>query len=109
MIFLISGPPTSIKYPQSIHIRNLSNAGLPGGSLQVPSVIPLKRLALGDLTSGRAFDNGCACFESCKAAVNDLKGRKTYCKQLHFLSSLTKIFFTNLKVLKEGEIYLVPV
>ena len=86
----VSGPPTSIKYPQSIHIRNLSNAGLPG--LQVPTVIPLKRLALGDLTSGRAFDNGCACFESCKAAVNDLKGRKTYCKQLFSIIFFARYF-----------------
>ena len=37
------------------------------------------KLSLGDLTSGRAFDNGCICFESCKAAVNDLCGRKTFC------------------------------
>ena len=38
------------------------------------------KLCLGDLASGRAFENGCTCFESCKAAVNDLCGRKTYCK-----------------------------
>ena len=38
------------------------------------------RLTLGDLTSGRAFDSGCSCFESCKAAVNDLRGKKTHCK-----------------------------
>eukprot|EP00095_Tigriopus_kingsejongensis_P010476 maker-scaffold1269_size51662-snap-gene-0.14 protein:Tk10476 transcript:maker-scaffold1269_size51662-snap-gene-0.14-mRNA-1 annotation:"phosphatidylinositol 4-kinase beta" len=37
------------------------------------------RHALGDLTSGRGFDNGCTCFESCQAAVNDLKGNQTYC------------------------------
>ncbi|TRY75537.1 hypothetical protein TCAL_07124 [Tigriopus californicus] len=37
------------------------------------------RLALGDLTSGRAFDNGCSCFESCQAAVNDLRGNRTHC------------------------------
>lgn len=37
------------------------------------------RLTLGDLTSGRAFDNGCSCFTSCKAAVNDLRGKKTHC------------------------------
>ena len=41
---------------------------------------PPARLTLGDLTSGRAFDNGCGCFESCKAAVNDLKGKKTNCE-----------------------------
>ena len=38
------------------------------------------KLCLGDLASGRAFENGCTCFESCKAAVNDLCGRKTFCK-----------------------------
>ena len=41
---------------------------------------PVKpKLTLGELTSGRAFDNGCTCFESCKAAVNELCGRKTHC------------------------------
>lgn len=47
-------------------------------SLSTPTAKP--KLALGDLASGRAFDNGCSCFESCKLAVNDLCGRKTYCK-----------------------------
>lgn len=54
------------------------NSGLlgpPVGSFMVP----LKKLTLGDLTSGRAFDNGCVCFDSCKAAANDLRGKKTYC------------------------------
>ena len=77
---IASGPP-NLKFLHPHHIRNLSNAGLPG-HVSTSSVIPLKRLTLGDLTSGRAFDNGCACFESCKAAVNELKGRKTYCKFL---------------------------
>ena len=75
---IASGPP-NLRFLHPHHIRNLSNAGLPG-HVSTSSVIPLKRLTLGDLTSGRAFDNGCACFESCKAAVNELKGRKTYCK-----------------------------
>ena len=88
IFFPISGPPT-IKYLHPHHIRNLSNAGLPGGLHAPPTVIPLKRLTLGDLTSGRAFDNGCACFESCKAAVNDLKGRKTYCK--HFFINMDSL------------------
>ena len=42
--------------------------------------LPLKRLTLGDLTSGRAFDNGCICFDAYKIEINDLRGRKTYCK-----------------------------
>ena len=83
---IASGPP-NLRFLHPHHIRNLSNAGLPG-HVSTSSVIPLKRLTLGDLTSGRAFDNGCACFESCKAAVNELKGRKTYCKYLHSVEKL---------------------
>lgn len=37
------------------------------------------KLCLGDLTSGRAFDNGCTCFESVRGTVNDLLGHKTVC------------------------------
>ncbi|XP_031617760.1 uncharacterized protein LOC116337386 [Contarinia nasturtii] len=37
------------------------------------------RLCLGDLSTGRAFDNGCTCFESVRGAVNDLLGCKTVC------------------------------
>lgn len=39
---------------------------------------PLK-LCLGDLTSGRAFDNGCTCFETVRGQVNGLLGQKTVC------------------------------
>lgn len=35
--------------------------------------------ALGDLTSGHAFDNGCVCFESTEGVYNDLMGKKTEC------------------------------
>ena len=49
-----------------------------GPSMMDP--VPLKRLTLGDLTSGRAFDNGCICFDAYKIEINDLRGRKTYCK-----------------------------
>jgi phosphatidylinositol 4-kinase len=41
--------------------------------------IPTLKLCLGDLASGRAFDNGCVCFESQRGAVNDLLGQKTVC------------------------------
>lgn len=34
----------------------------------------------GDLTSGRAFDNGCICHSSSEAIVNDLTGRETICQ-----------------------------
>lgn len=37
------------------------------------------RLCLGDLSTGRAFDNGCICFESVRGTVNDLLGHKTVC------------------------------
>ncbi|CAH1114373.1 unnamed protein product [Psylliodes chrysocephalus] len=37
------------------------------------------KLSLGDLSSGRAFDNGCVCFESCQSVVNELRGEKTEC------------------------------
>lgn len=37
------------------------------------------RLTLGDLTSGRAFDNGCRCLDSLSTAVNDLRGVKSTC------------------------------
>ncbi|XP_055376561.1 phosphatidylinositol 4-kinase beta [Condylostylus longicornis] len=44
----------------------------------MPLATPMK-LCLGDLTSGRAFDNGCTCFESVKGTVNDLLGHKIFC------------------------------
>lgn len=37
------------------------------------------KLCLGDLSSGKAFDNGCLCFDSCQSVVNDLRGQKTEC------------------------------
>ena len=72
---LLSGPLLLSKLP-----RNGLNGSSPMDSL------PLKRLTLGDLTSGRAFDNGCICFDAYKIEINDLRGRKTYCK----------IFYTHL-------------
>ncbi|GAB0094598.1 uncharacterized protein DMENIID0001_099180 [Sergentomyia squamirostris] len=36
-------------------------------------------LSLGDLSTGRAFDNGCICFESVRGTVNNLRGHKTLC------------------------------
>ncbi|KAH8365482.1 hypothetical protein KR093_001262 [Drosophila rubida] len=37
------------------------------------------KLCLGDLTSGRAFDNGCTCFETVRGQVNGLLGQRTLC------------------------------
>ena len=34
---------------------------------------------LGDLTSGRAFDNGCCCFDSEEARCNSLRGKTIEC------------------------------
>ena len=80
--------------PRRTHIRSRSDAtglllspnnpvagvaGHPGSLLSAPATTARKRLHLGDLTSGRAFDNGCACFESRVAAVNDLRGERTAC------------------------------
>lgn len=57
------------------------------------------RLCLGDLSTGRAFDNGCSCFESVRGTVNDLLGHKTVCTcgaskltaQREFMKSLVDI------------------
>lgn len=40
---------------------------------------PPVRVCLGDLTTGRSFDNGCLCFESVRGTVNGLLGHKTLC------------------------------
>jgi hypothetical protein len=44
-----------------------------------PSKGIINKVSLGDLSSGRAFDNGCTCFYSCQGVVNDLRGQKTDC------------------------------
>ncbi|KAL1465467.1 hypothetical protein WDU94_005039, partial [Cyamophila willieti] len=35
--------------------------------------------ALGDISSGHAFDNGCPCFDSCEGRVNQFCGRQVHC------------------------------
>lgn len=62
-------------------------------------VMPPVKLCLGDLSSGRAFDNGCVCFETQRGAVNDLLGQQTVCScgapklasEKEFLKSLIDI------------------
>ncbi|XP_034941287.1 phosphatidylinositol 4-kinase beta isoform X2 [Chelonus insularis] len=57
------------------------------------------KVSLGDLSSGRAFDNGCTCFDSCQGVVNDLRGQKTDCfcnaprlaPELEFIQALISI------------------
>lgn len=87
---LAAPPPSSSNGgTRRTHIRSRSDAtglllgpnspgGVPGSLVSAPGPAR-KRLHLGDLTSGRAFDNGCACFESRVAAVNDLRGERTSC------------------------------
>lgn len=61
------------------HHRSQSDAT---GMLHEPfkkSFLPSVKLCLGDLSSGRAFDNGCVCFESQRGTVNDLLGQQTVC------------------------------
>ncbi|XP_069106842.1 phosphatidylinositol 4-kinase beta-like [Argopecten irradians] len=53
----------------------------------------------GDLSTGRAFDNGCTCHQSSEAIVNDLTGRETLCHcgaprlspELEFVNALMNI------------------
>ncbi|XP_055687027.1 phosphatidylinositol 4-kinase beta [Lutzomyia longipalpis] len=66
------------------HHRSQSDAtGLIHDSRKRPPLtlanFSLSHLSLGDLTTGRAFDNGCICFESVRGTVNNLRGHKTLC------------------------------
>ncbi|XP_055529200.1 phosphatidylinositol 4-kinase beta isoform X2 [Wyeomyia smithii] len=64
------------------HHRSQSDATGLMGSLSLNPILypaPAKPLCLGDLSSGRAFDNGCVCFESVRGTVNDLLGQQTVC------------------------------
>lgn len=84
------------------HHRSQSDAtGLFNGSLSLNSKLqqtPL-RLCLGDLSTGRAFDNGCTCFDTVRGTVNGLLGQKTVCicgvsklaPQREFMKSLIDI------------------
>lgn len=69
-------PPTSPF--KKTHHRSQSDATGMLEQFKKPT-IPSVNLSLGDLGSGRAFDNGCVCFESQRGAVNDLLGQQTFC------------------------------
>ncbi|XP_023347591.1 phosphatidylinositol 4-kinase beta [Eurytemora carolleeae] len=94
-------PVINIKTPMRTHTRSRSDAtGLqPPSSCRIPPPELRPRLQLGDLMSGRAFDNGCHCLESRQAAVNELRGKQTHCAcnaprlqpQLEFLKALVSI------------------
>ncbi|XP_071451186.1 phosphatidylinositol 4-kinase beta [Hetaerina americana] len=63
------------------HQRSRSDATGQFSSLRrlLPTGGSPNRVCLGDLDSGRAFDNGCSCFDSCRGVVNELCGRHTEC------------------------------
>lgn len=62
------------------HYRSQSDAtGMLNDQFKKQLAVPSVKLCLGDLSSGRAFDNGCICFESQRGAVNDLLGQQTIC------------------------------
>ncbi|XP_072390640.1 phosphatidylinositol 4-kinase beta [Diabrotica undecimpunctata] len=78
---LNSASGDKLTVPQHIkkhHQRSHSDASalFPGLKKSTPNAT---KLSLGDLSSGRAFDNGCVCFDSCQSVVNDLRGEKTEC------------------------------
>uniref|UniRef100_A0A6P7GB21 Phosphatidylinositol 4-kinase beta-like n=1 Tax=Diabrotica virgifera virgifera TaxID=50390 RepID=A0A6P7GB21_DIAVI len=78
---LNSASGDKLTVPQHIkktHQRSHSDASalFPGLKKSAPNAT---KLSLGDLSSGRAFDNGCVCFDSCQSVVNDLRGEKTEC------------------------------
>lgn len=60
------------------HHRSQSDATGMLHNFKKPVITPVK-LCLGDLSTGRAFDNGCLCFETQRGAVNDLLGQQTVC------------------------------
>lgn len=80
------------------HHRSQSDATGMLHNFKKPAIQPVK-LCLGDLSSGRAFDNGCLCFETQRGAVNDLLGQQTVCScgapklasEKEFLKSLIDI------------------
>ncbi|GLV43937.1 four wheel drive [Carabus blaptoides fortunei] len=99
-------PPPSLS--KKTHQRSQSDAtGLlqqcaqkaAGAAVRPLVALTSSKLCLGDLSSGRAFDNGCVCFESCLGVVNDLRGKKTECTcsaprlapEIEFMQSLIMI------------------
>ncbi|XP_023216430.1 phosphatidylinositol 4-kinase beta-like [Centruroides sculpturatus] len=66
------------------HHRSLSDAtGLSLESCGLrrcsSSIEQPNKIALGELSSGHAFDNRCTCFDSCEGVFSDLKGIKIEC------------------------------
>ncbi|XP_011312654.1 phosphatidylinositol 4-kinase beta isoform X2 [Fopius arisanus] len=81
------------------HQRSQSDATGLFQSLRRSNSGIISKINLGDLSSGRAFDNGCTCFHSCQGVVNDLRGQKTDCfcdaprlaPELEFIQALITI------------------
>lgn len=74
--------PSQITTLKKTHQRSQSDASALLQNAQKslrPVTLQNFKLTLGDLSSGRAFDNGCVCFETCQGVVNDLRGKKTEC------------------------------
>ena len=46
----------------------------------ISSPSPPSPLCVGDLSSGRAFENGCQCYLKSEAVINNLKGMQTLCQ-----------------------------
>ncbi|XP_063984723.1 phosphatidylinositol 4-kinase beta isoform X1 [Diachasmimorpha longicaudata] len=94
-------PPTQlITSPnKKTHQRSQSDATGLFQSLRRSNSGIISKINLGDLSSGRAFDNGCTCFHSCQGVVNDLRGQKTDCccdaprlaPELEFIQALITI------------------
>ena len=79
--------PSASQTSKKTHQRSQSDASALVSGLKRTNTSA--KLLLGDLSSGRAFDNGCVCFESCQGVVNDLRGRRTQC------TCLVRIFCHN--------------
>lgn len=72
--------PSSYSPFKKTHHRSQSDAtGMMNMFKKPPLPMMMHKLSLGDLSSGRAFDNGCSCFESQRGTVNDLLGQQTLC------------------------------
>lgn len=69
---------SSISPFKKTHHRSQSDATGMLHNFKKQLTAPVK-LCLGDLGSGRAFDNGCLCFETQRGTVNDLLGQQTVC------------------------------
>lgn len=94
-------PSTPVTSPnKKTHQRSRSDAtGLYPGHRRMLSLGNSSKICLGDLGSGRAFDNGCTCFDTCQGVVNDLRGKRTDCTcnaprlapELEFIKALISI------------------